>query len=91
MLGPVSSPLEIPEPVLDNREPVLDNWAQGLEPADDSIDSDDGEYEGQSQESQESQEENELEQHGDDKDLFVDWGGNKGRSGMRSVTRKLRY
>ena len=43
-----------------------------------SIDSDDGEYEGQSQESpesQDSQEENELEQHGDNEDLFADWGG----------------
>jgi len=51
MLGPASSRLEIPEPVPDNREPVLDNWEQGLEPADDSIDSDNGEYKGQSQES----------------------------------------
>ena len=42
---------------------------------DNSIDPDDGEYEGQSQESQESQEENELEQHGDDEDLFAEWGG----------------
>jgi len=75
VLGPASSRLRIPEPVPDNREPVPDNWEQGLEPADDSIDSDDGEYEGQSQESQESQEENELEQHGDDEDLFADWGG----------------
>jgi len=89
VLGPASCRLEIPEPVPDNREPVLDNWEQGLEPADDSIDSDDGEYEGQSQQSQQShrshrsqqsqqsqqsQEENELEQHGDDEDLFADCG-----------------
>jgi len=40
-----------------------------------SIDSNDGEYEGQSQESQErheGQEEHMLEQCGDDKDLFAD-------------------
>ena len=70
MLGPASSRLEISEPVPDNRD-------QGLEPADDSIDSDDGEYESQSQESPGSQEENELEQHGDDEDLFADWGAAK--------------
>jgi len=71
VLGPASSCLKIPEP-------VPDNWKQGLEPADDSIDSDDGKYQGQSQESQGSQgsqEENELEQHGDDEDLFADCGG----------------
>jgi len=67
-LGPASSPLEIPEP-------VPDQWEQGPEPADDRIDSDDREYEGQSQESQESQEENESEQPGDDEDLFADWSG----------------
>jgi len=89
---------------LDNQEPLPDNWEQGLEPVDDSRDSDDGEYEGQSQESQEGQEgqegqesqeiqeENELEQHEDDEDLFPRiGGGHKGRSGMRSVTCKLRY
>jgi len=43
VLGPASSTLEIPEPVPDNREPVPDNWEQGLEPANDSIDSDNGE------------------------------------------------
>jgi len=75
VLGPASLRLEIPEPVLDNRAPVLNTWEQGLEPVDDSIDSDDGEYEGQSQESQESQEEKELEQHGDDEVLFLDGGG----------------
>jgi len=77
LLGPASSRLEI-------LEPVLDNWEQDLEPADDCIHSDHGEYEGhsegglESQESQvsrESQAENELEQHGDDQDLFADWGG----------------
>jgi len=88
VLGPASSQLKIPEP-------VPDNWEQGLESADDSMDSDNGEYEGQSQETpesqkgQESQEENELEQRGDDEDLFADWGGHQGRSCMRSVTRKL--
>jgi len=67
----------MPEPLPDKREPVPDNWEQGLEPLDPSIDSDDGQYKGPSQECQESQEgqqENELEQHGDDEDLFVDWG-----------------
>jgi len=74
MLEPASSRPEIPEP-------VLDNWEQGLEPVDDSIDSDNGDYEGQSQESQgiqesqESQEENEFEQHGDDQDLLANWEG----------------
>jgi len=103
VLGPASSRLKIPEL-------VPDNWEQGLELADDSIDSDDGGYEGQSPESlesqespespgsqespecqgsQESQEENKLEQHVDDKHLFADWVGHKGRSGMRSVTRKI--
>jgi len=87
VLGPASSGPEIPAPLPDNREPVLDNWEQGLEPAGDSIDSDEGEYECQSQESQESQEsqdghkshksqeENKLEHHGDDEDPFADWGG----------------
>ena len=74
MLGPASSQLEIPGPVSDNRESVPDKGHsdQGLEPADHSIDSDDREYEGQSQESHKSQEENELEQHGDDEYLFAD-------------------
>jgi len=77
---------------------------QGLEPADDSLDSDDRQYEGQSAESQqrqesqetletqESAEEKELEPHEDDEYLFQDWGGgHKGGSGMRSVTRKLGF
>jgi len=55
VLGPASSRLEIPEPVPDNREPVPDNWAQGLAPADYRIDSDNGQYEGQRQEIPESQ------------------------------------
>jgi len=87
VLGPASSRLEIPELVPDNWEPVPDNWVQGLQPADDSIDSDDGQYKGQSQESQERQErqesqeskeskgENELEQHGDDEALLADLKG----------------
>jgi len=40
VLGPDSSRLKIPQPLPDNSE-------QGLEPVDDSIDSNDGEYEGQ--------------------------------------------
>ena len=84
MLGPASSRLEIPEPVPDNPEPVLENLSQALERADDSIDSDDRDYKGQSQESQDSQESqgsqecqemNELEQHGDDEGQFAHWGG----------------
>ena len=39
MLGLASSRLEMPEP-------VPDNWQQGWELADNSIDSDDGKYEG---------------------------------------------
>jgi len=76
VLGPARTRPEIPEPVLDNWGPVPANWEQGLELVDDSIDSDDGEYKGQSQksqESQESQEEHELQEHGDDEDLFADW------------------
>jgi len=60
---PASSPPQVPEPVLYNRQQVLDS-------ADESLDSNDGEYEhndGQSEESKES-EENELGQHGDDTD-----------------------
>jgi len=52
VLGLVSSQLEIPEPVPDNWEPIPDNWEHGLKPADESIHSDDGEYEGQCHESQ---------------------------------------
>jgi len=44
--GPSSYRLEIPELIQDNGKPVVDNWEQGLEPPDDSIDSDDGEYQG---------------------------------------------
>jgi len=81
VLGPASSRLDMPEPVPVNRGPVPDNWEQGLKPADDSIDSDDREYEGhseksqESQESTESQEENQLEQHGDDEELFSESAG----------------
>jgi len=89
--------LDICEPVLDNRETVLDNeepvpdhWEQCLEPVEHNIHSKDGEYQSQSQENRESQVENELEQHGDNEDLFTDWGGwHKGQSRMTSVTRKV--
>jgi len=60
---PASSRLQVPEPVLYNRQQVLES-------ADESLDSNDGEYEGndgQSEESEES-EENEFGQHGDDMD-----------------------
>ena len=49
---PASSPLQVPEPVLYNRQQVLES-------ADESLDSNDGEYEdndGQSEESEESEE-----------------------------------
>jgi len=66
---PASSQLQVPEPVLYNRQQVL-------ELAEESLDSKDGEYEGndgQSEESEES-EENELGQHGDDMDHPLAWG-----------------
>jgi len=44
VLGPASSRHDIPEPFLYNPEPVLDNGEQGLELAEDTLDSDDGEY-----------------------------------------------
>jgi len=65
-----SSRLEVPEPVLNHREQVLES-------ANDSLDSNDGEYEGhdgQSEESKESEKENELSQHGDDTDHQSAWG-----------------
>jgi len=58
---PASSRLQVPEPVLYNRQQVLESLDQ-------SLDSNEGEYEGndgQSEASEES-EENELGQHGDD-------------------------
>jgi len=59
-----SSRLEVPEPVLNHRQQVLQS-------ANESLDSNDGEYEGndgQSEESEESEKENELSQHRDDTD-----------------------
>jgi len=66
-----SSRLQIPEPVLYNRQQVLES-------VDESLDSNDGEYEGdgQSGESQES-EKNELGQHGDDTDHQSAWGAQR--------------
>jgi len=69
---PASSRLQVPEPVLYNRQQVLES-------ADESLDSNDGEYEGndgQSEESEES-EENELGQHGDDMDHPSAWGAQR--------------
>ena len=60
--------LQVPEPVLYNRQQVLES-------ADESLDSNDGEYEGDDgriQESEES-EDNELGQHGDDIDHPSAW------------------
>jgi len=69
---PASSRLQVPEPVLYNRQQVLES-------ADESLDSNDGEYEvnnGQSQKSEES-EVNELGQHGDDMDHPSAWGAQR--------------
>jgi len=66
---PASSRLLIPEPVLYNRQQVLES-------GDESLNSNDGEYEGndgQSEESEES-EENEVGQPGDDTDHPSAWG-----------------
>ena len=72
MREPASSRLQV-------REPVLYNGQQVLESVDESLDSNEGEYEGndgQSEESQES-EENELGQHGDDMDHQSAWGAQR--------------
>jgi len=64
--------VQVPPPVLYNRQQVLES-------ADESLDSKDGEYEGndgQSEESEES-EENELGQHGDDMDHPSAWGAQR--------------
>ena len=73
MLELASSRLEVPEPVLNHRQQVLES-------ANESLDSNDGEYEGndgQSDESEESEEENELSQPGDDTDLQSAWGAQR--------------
>jgi len=66
---PASSRLQVPEPILYNRQHVLES-------ADKSLDSNDGEYEGNDGQSEESEEsvENELGQHGDDMDHPSAWG-----------------
>jgi len=72
MREPASSRLQVPEPVLFNRQQVLES-------ADESLHSNDGQYEGndgQSEESEES-EENELGQHGDDMDHLSAWGAQR--------------
>jgi len=82
---PASSRPHVPEPVLYNRQQVLES-------ADESLDSNDGEYEGndgQSEESEES-EENELGEHKDDMDHPSAWGaqrpiGRKFLSSQRSI------
>jgi len=61
--------LEVPKPVLNHQQQVLDS-------VNECLDSTDGEYEyndGQSEESEESEEENELSQHGDDADHQSVW------------------
>ena len=68
-----SSRLEVPEPVLNHRQQVLES-------ANESLDSNDGEYEGndgQSEESEESEEENKLGQHGDHTDHQSAWGAHR--------------
>jgi len=72
MREPASSRLQVPEPVFYNRQHVLES-------ADESLDSNDGEYEsnnGQGEESEES-EENESGQHGDDMDHLSAWGAQR--------------
>jgi len=69
---PASSRLHVPERVLYNRQQVFES-------ADESLDSNDGKYEGndgQSEESEES-EENEFGQHGDDMDHPSAWGAQR--------------
>jgi len=72
--------LELPSLRLEVPEPVINNRQQVLESANQSLDSNDGEYEGndgQSEESEESEEENELSQHGDDTDHQAAWGAQR--------------
>jgi len=66
---PASSRLQVPEPVLYNRQQVLES-------ADESLDSNDGEYKGNNGQSEES-EENELGQHRDDMDHQSAWGAQR--------------
>jgi len=68
-----STALEVPEPVLKDRQQVLES-------ANESLDSDDREYEGndgQSEESEESEQETELSQPGDDTDHQSAWGAQR--------------
>jgi len=82
---PASSPLQVLEPVLYNRQQVLGS-------ADESLDSNDGEYEGNDSQSEKSEEseENKLGQHGDEMDHPSAWGvqrpiGREFLSSQRSV------
>jgi len=81
---PASSRLQVPEPVLYNRQQVLES-------ADESLVCNDGEYEGndgQCEEREES-EENGLGQHGDDMDHPSAWGAQRpiGREFLSSQRR----
>jgi len=69
---PASSRLQVPGPVLYNQQQVFES-------ADESLDSNDGEYEGNDSQSEESEEsdENELGQHGDDTDHPSAWGAQR--------------
>ena len=69
---PASSRLQVPEPILYNRQHVLES-------ADKSLDSNDGEYEGNDGQSEESEksEETRLGQHGDDTDHPSAWGAQR--------------
>jgi len=69
---PASPRLQVPEP-------VLYNWQQVFESADESLDSNDGEYEGNDSQSEESEEseENQLGQYGDDMDHPSVWGAQR--------------
>jgi len=69
---PASSQLQVLDPVLYNRQQVLES-------ADETLDSNDVEYEGNNGESEESEEseENELGPHGDDMDHPSAWGAQR--------------
>jgi len=82
---PASSRLQIPEPGLYNRQQVLES-------ADESLDSNDAEYEGNDDQCEESEEseENELGQHGDDMDHLSAWGAQRPiKRGLLSSQRSI--
>ena len=81
MREPPSSRLQIPEPVLYNRQQVSKS-------ADESLDSNDGEYEGNDGQSEEESEENELAQCEDDMDHPWAWRA-RGQVGRKFLGEQL--